>query len=257
MSDNQTTNPGEGSTEAHKSQQTTPEKNIKARWGLGLFLVIIPIIIIFLIILYWPTYTKDGADASQKGGSAPPQQVETSTNTTGTSQTGNPDDSSSNKGTGQEETSNKNREWSDKTNIFRCNISFQLRMIILVLLCGALGGYIHMARSFSYHIGSKTFDKNWFWWYMLRMPIGAVLALVASLLIQGGVFAAPAAGSESQPFTLLGLAALVGMFSQHANEMLAEVFNVVFKPQKKETKPDGNEGNGGTQEQAIKKETHT
>lgn len=205
---------------------------------LGRFLFIVPFIIIFLIYVLWPTIAKDGADASQKGGSAPPQQLETATNTTGTSQTGNPDDSSSTKGTGQEETSKKSEKWSDKTNIFGWEISFLLRMIILVFLCGALGSYIHMATSFSSYLGRNTFDMDWFWWYWLRMPIGGVLALIFSLLIQGGVFVNPAGSSKSQPATLIGLAALIGMFSRQANEKLKEIFDIVFRS--KESKSNEN-----------------
>jgi hypothetical protein len=220
--------------------------------SLGWFLFVVPLIIVFLIYVLWPTIAEPRADVSQKGKSAPSQQVQKTTDTTGTSQAGNPDDSSSPGETGQEQNLKKEVKWSKKMNIFGWEISFQLRMIILVFLCGALGSYIHMATSFTYHIGFNTFDMDWLWWYWLRMPIGGVLALIFSLLIQGGVFAALAAGSESQPVTLIGLAALVGMFSRQATEKLREVFDVVFKTKEGEENRTRKKAGGKTTEKDNK-----
>jgi hypothetical protein len=215
--------------------------------SLGWFLFIVPLIIIFLIYVLWPTIAERRSDASQKGGSSQPQQVQKAADPTGTSQTGNPEVSPSTGKTGQEKALNEKDKWSKKMNIFGCEISFQLRMIILVFLCGALGSYIHMATSFSHFLGTREFGMDWLWWYWLRMPIGGVLALIFSILIQGGVFTAPASGSESQPVTLIGLAALVGMFSRQATEKLREVFDVVFKTkegEKDKTARGGNENEG-------------
>jgi len=272
MSESKTTNPEKGSSET-PGNQTGENKNLPSKPGgcrkviLGCFLFFIPIFIIFWIYVFWPTIPKDGADVSQKEKSAQSQQLQMQkeTNTTDTPQTGNPDDSSSKEEATEskeggrqeekkEETSKKNVEWAETTNIFGWDISVQLRMIILVFLCGALGSYIHMATSFTYHIGFNSFDMDWFWWYWLRMPIGGVLALIFSLLIQGGVFTASVSISESQPVTLLGLAALVGLFSRQANEKLKEVFDVIFKSKEGEEnitrkKADGDKGQGSTQQQ--------
>lgn len=118
--------------------------------------------------------------------------------------------------------------------IIGLKIQFQLWMILLVLLGGALGSYIHIATSYSYYIGFNKFDMDWFWWYWLRIPIGAVLALIFLTLIQGGMFKVPKSGSETQPVTLIGLSALVGMFSRQATEKLKEVFDIIFKSRERE-----------------------
>ena len=101
------------------------EKDFKRVKKLGWFLVIIPLIIIFLIIVLWPN--------------------------------------SGNLGSGQ---------GANGETIIGLKIPFQLWMILLVLLGGALGSYIHIATSYAYYIGFNKFDMDWFWWYWLRIPIG-------------------------------------------------------------------------------------
>lgn len=151
---------------------------------LGFFLLIIPVILVFFIIDFWPV--KDAANA-----------------------------------------------WSNTTMILGLSLSFHLRMLLLVLLSGGLGSYIHVATSFSYHIAKKDFEPNWYWWYWMRIPIGAALALVTIMIIEGGLFVAPTGNNDATPITSIGIAALIGLFSRHALEKLRDVFDVVFNPREK------------------------
>lgn len=123
--------------------------------------------------------------------------------------------------------------WSTSNLILNIEISFHLRMLLLVLLSGALGSYIHVATSFSYHIARRDFEPHWYWWYWMRLPIGAALALVFIMIIEGGLFVAPAGNSDSTPITTIGIAALIGLFSRHALEKLRDIFDVVFNPREK------------------------
>lgn len=122
---------------------------------------------------------------------------------------------------------------SDLTMILKLKLSYHLRMILLILLSGGLGSYIHVATSFSYHIAKKNFDPHWYWWYWMRIPIGAVLALVTIMIIEGEVFVIPAANNEAFPITTIGIAALIGLFSRYAVEKLRDIFDVVFNPREK------------------------
>jgi hypothetical protein len=151
---------------------------------LGFFLLIIPVILVFFIIDFWPV---------------------------------------KNPATG----------WSITTMILELNLSYHLRMLLLVLLAGGLGSYIHVATSFSYHIAKRDFEPHWYWWYWMRIPIGATLALVTIMIIEGGLFMVPAVTNNAIPITTIGIAALIGLFSHHAVEKLHDIFDVVFNPRNK------------------------
>ncbi len=153
---------------------------------LGFFLLIIPVILVFFIIDFWPVPVKDTANA-----------------------------------------------WSDTSMILGLNLSFHLRMLMLVLLAGGLGSYIHVATSFSYHIAKRDFEPHWYWWYWMRIPIGAILALITIMITDGGLFVAPAANNDATPITTIGIAALIGLFSRQAVEKLRDIFDVVFNPREK------------------------
>jgi hypothetical protein len=151
---------------------------------LGFYLLIIPVILVFFIIDFWPV-----------------------------------------KGTAN--------DWSTSTMVLGLNLSFHLRMLLLVLLAGGLGSYIHVATSFSYHIAKRDFEPHWYWWYWMRIPIGATLALVFIMIIEGGLFVAPAGNNDATPITSIGIAALIGLFSRHALEKLSDIFDVIFNPREK------------------------
>lgn len=153
---------------------------------LGFFLLIIPVILVFFIIDFWPV--KDTANVNA---------------------------------------------WSSYTMILGINLAFHLRMLLLVLLAGGLGSYIHVATSFSYHIARRDFEPHWYWWYWMRIPIGATLALVTIMIIKGELFVPPTVNTDPTPFTTIGIAALIGLFSRHAVEKLRDVFDVVFNPREK------------------------
>ncbi len=191
---------------------TTPE-DLKKVNGLGWALLLMPILIIFFLVILWPStepFVKPGE---------PTKPLATPTPTA--TPTDSPKEASA-------DNSKTPVVWSKQTNLIKFDISFQLRMLLLVLLAGALGSYIHMAASFSFYLGIDQFDLNWFWWYLLRIPIGAVLATIFSLLIQGELLTLPVGSPQSRLVAIIGLAALIGMFSRQATEKLQEIFDTVF-----------------------------
>lgn len=112
-------------------------------------------------------------------------------------------------------------------------VNRELDLLGLVLLAGCLGAFLHMAQSFSDYVGNRTIKSNWAWWYYFRPFIGAGLALVVYAAMRGGFMAiatgSNAKASELNPFGLVGVAALVGMFSRAATMKLGEVFDTLFK----------------------------
>ena len=115
------------------------------------------------------------------------------------------------------------------------HINRELDLLWLVLLAGSLGSFLHIAQSYSDFIGNRTLKSSWAWWYSFRPFIGAGLALVFYAAVRGGVMAvatgsnATAKAAELNPFGLVSVAAMVGMFSKAATTKLGEVFDTLFK----------------------------
>ena len=115
-------------------------------------------------------------------------------------------------------------------------INRDIDLLLLVLLGGALGSFLHTARSYSEFIGNRTIKSSWTWWYCLHPFIGAGLALVIYAAVRGGFMAISTGSnlkaSDLNPFGVVSLAALVGMFSKAATTKLGEVFDTMFESAK-------------------------
>ena len=98
--------------------------------------------------------------------------------------------------------------------------------MLLVLFAGALGSYIHAIKSLVDYIGNQTAKESWFWFYMTRPFVGMALALIFYAVIRGGFLAGTPADAKSvNPFGVVALAGLVGMFADKASQKLSEVFD--------------------------------
>src|SRR5260370_39879563 len=129
---------------------------------------------------------------------------------------------------------------------FRWSVSTSLedRLLLLVIVAGALGSYIHSATSYADFRGNKQFNASWTLWYVLRPLIGVCLALVLYFATRGGLLlliinAADATkASIINPFGLAAIAGLTGMSSKTAADKLAEVFTTLFKSQVDQNRKD-------------------
>jgi hypothetical protein len=113
--------------------------------------------------------------------------------------------------------------------------------ILLVLLGGALGSFLHIGQSYSEFVGNRQLKSSWGWWYGLAPFIGAGLALVFYTALRGGFLALNGGSSiktsDLSAYAVVSLSALVGMFSKAATVKLGEVFDTLFKSDKaKESK---------------------
>jgi hypothetical protein len=115
-------------------------------------------------------------------------------------------------------------------------------LLFLVMIGGALGAFLHSARSFTDFVGNKEIKSSWAWWYYLHPFIGAALALTFYAAIRGGFLAISAGTSfkaqELSPFAVTSIAVLVGMFSKIATTKLGEIFETLFQPSKPEKLKD-------------------
>jgi hypothetical protein len=107
----------------------------------------------------------------------------------------------------------------------------EVDLLLLVLICGALGSFAHGARSFVDFVGNRTLRASWSAWYLLYPLIGATLALIFYLAVRGG-FLTTSAGKDVNVYGLTAISGLVGMFSKQATTKLSEVFSTLFKTDK-------------------------
>jgi hypothetical protein len=132
---------------------------------------------------------------------------------------------------GQTRFYDKPPEWQEVSYIFSASVrlSAEQRLLILVLLAGAMGSFIHAATSFSNYVGEGKIDRKWIWWYILRPVIGMAVALTFYMIFRAGLFA----GMQIELLNVYGvltLAALSGLFTDRATLKLEEIFQSLFKP---------------------------
>jgi hypothetical protein len=109
-------------------------------------------------------------------------------------------------------------------------ITRDVQLLLIAIFAGAIGSFLHGLKSLTDFIGNRTAIASWFWWYISRPFMGMALALVFYAVLRGGfVIGSPADAKVVNPFGVLAIGALVGMFSDKAAQKLGEVFDVVFK----------------------------
>lgn len=107
-----------------------------------------------------------------------------------------------------------------------------LRLILLVLIAGMLGSYVHATTSFVTYVGNRSMVDSWTWWYILRPFIGMILALIFYFVLRGGFLSTGAETTDISPYGIAAVSGLVGMFSKQATDKLREVFDTLFKTAK-------------------------
>ena len=102
-------------------------------------------------------------------------------------------------------------------------------LILLVIVAGALGAFVHAATSLVKYVGTRTFDRSWYWWYPTRLPVGVGLALLVYFALRGGIIGDDTDTDNVNPYGIAAIAALAGLFSKQAVDKLAEVFDTFFR----------------------------
>ena len=103
------------------------------------------------------------------------------------------------------------------------------RLLLLVLLGGAIGALLHAIRSMIAYVGNRNFVTSWLVFYYLSPVAGATLAFVAYIVLRGGLFSTNAPPENANAFMFVGLAALSGLFSQQVLEKLKKVAESAFE----------------------------
>jgi hypothetical protein len=105
----------------------------------------------------------------------------------------------------------------------------EANLLALVLLFGALGSFVHVAKSFASFAGNRALAASWLWWYLLQPVAGMALALLFYAGVRGGLFAPGSYSGAVNPYGVAGVSGLVGMFSRQATDKLGEVFGAMFQ----------------------------
>jgi hypothetical protein len=118
---------------------------------------------------------------------------------------------------------------------FVCPAPTDSTLVLMVVLAGALGGLVHALRSFFWYVGQRELVWNWAPMYVLLPFSSAALGFVFYLVIRAGLYQ-PTGGTS---YLLIGLAALVGMFSAQAAEKLKAIAEGIFSqaPQGRDSAP--------------------
>jgi IPT/TIG domain-containing protein len=102
-------------------------------------------------------------------------------------------------------------------------------LLLLVMAAGGLGSMIQAATSFGDFVGNRRFYSSWVPWYLMRIVVGVLLALVLYFAFRGGFFSGNSPTSAVNPYGIAALAALAGLFSKQATDKLREVFETLFR----------------------------
>jgi hypothetical protein len=118
----------------------------------------------------------------------------------------------------------------------------EVRLLLIVILAGALGSLVHALRSVYWYVGNRALRWSWLGKYLLLPFGGSALAVIFYVVVRGGFFSPQANIQQTSPFGFAALAAMVGLFSEQAVLKLKEVAETVFvKPQSgADSKPQDN-----------------
>ena len=119
-------------------------------------------------------------------------------------------------------------------------VTSEVRMILLVVVAGALGSLVHGFRSLFWYVGNHGFVRSWILMYFLLPFVGSSLSLIFYFVIRGGLFSPSATVDATSPFGFIGLAGLGGMFSNRAALKLQEVADSIFSTKDTTTKGKDN-----------------
>ena len=100
-------------------------------------------------------------------------------------------------------------------------------ILLVVLIMGALGGFIHAATSFASYAGNRTLRASWMWWFWLRIPLGATLALGFYFVLRAGFVGVQESSEDINSYGAAAFAFLTGAFSKQAIDKLEELFNTL------------------------------
>jgi hypothetical protein len=108
----------------------------------------------------------------------------------------------------------------------------EVRLIIISILFGVLGGTIHGIASLSAFRSTRKLTSEWSMWYAARPFLGAALAVIVYLTFRAGLVTG--GPSNVSDFGVAAIGALVGLLTEQTTRKLRDVFDTLFGTQKPE-----------------------
>lgn len=122
-----------------------------------------------------------------------------------------------------------------KNEVGASKIHINTILFLLVALAGFMGSMVHLATSFTNYVGSGRFKKDWTLWYCVKPFTAAGVSVIFYMVLNAGLLNFSSSGSVN-PYGIVILAALAGLFTDKATLKLEEIFTIIFKP--KDERPD-------------------
>lgn len=118
---------------------------------------------------------------------------------------------------------------TEKAFRYECPDHTQARLLLLVVLAGVLGGSAHGLRSLVYFIGNRLLKRSWLPMYFVLPLSSAAISTLFFLVFAAGFFS-PQSGDGQSFFLMVGVSAIVGMFSPQAVEKLKKISEAILTP---------------------------
>jgi hypothetical protein len=132
----------------------------------------------------------------------------------------------------------------------------EVRLLLIVILAGALGSLVHTVRSVYWYIGNRSLKWSWLAKYVLQPFAGSALAVIFYVVVRGGFFSPQTTFENTSPFGFAALSALVGLFSEQAVLKLKRVAETVLeRPAPGADATQQEEGSSGPPDETTKVET--
>ena len=187
--------------------------------AVAVYLVVVSILVLYGLIKLWPYPTPSGEPKAESSAS----QSESPTPTPVPGTQGKPTT-----------TPTPARELPDPETIYffqgrvQAQVYLETRLLLLVMLAGALGSLMHSLRSLYWYTGNRMMVWSWVAFYLLLPVTGAILAIIFYFVVRGGFFSSTAQFQNTSPFGFAALSALVGLFSPQATLKLKEIAETIF-----------------------------
>jgi hypothetical protein len=134
----------------------------------------------------------------------------------------------------------------------------EVRLLLIVILAGALGSLVHTIRSVYWYVGNRKLKWSWLAKYLLQPFAGSALAVIFYVVVRGGFFSPQTTFENTSPFGFAALAALVGLFSEQAVLKLKTVAETVLeRPAPGANASPQDEDSEGSPDDTTKTETHS
>lgn len=116
---------------------------------------------------------------------------------------------------------------SEEGQIIWINLT-EATALAIAMICGALGSFVHVATSFSSFAGNRSLKPSWVWWFLLRPPIGAALALMIYFIMRSGFLLDGPLGEVVSPTGIAAVSTTIGLFAKQAIDKLKNVSDTAF-----------------------------